>query len=133
MAVGLLGADAKANAVHECPVLYLGEPIRFVAPAGVICARASAACDLNNDGRADVRDLVLMIHCVLQSGDCPPTPRASSTATTTERSRSTTCCAGARRILFGFPPRGPRAARALGPRRLRRPVEKPGRLDLPLR
>ena len=71
MAVSMLGSDVNGQSIHECPIIYL-DPIRIMAPAAVICGGQPTGCDFNGDGRSDVRDLVLMIHCVLQSGYCPP-------------------------------------------------------------
>jgi len=63
----LLGADATARGVPPCPVRDAG---RLVAEAGTVCV--SGECDLNRDGRADVRDLVRMVRCLQGTGPCPP-------------------------------------------------------------
>ena len=67
-ATELLGADSTGAGVPECPIATL------VMPAATICL--GALCDFNGDGHADVRDLVIMVHCVLGSGPCPDTSRA---------------------------------------------------------
>jgi hypothetical protein len=70
-ATNLLGSDIKGGSVYECPTL-LADPNRFALPTATICARTGTACDFNGDGRSNVLDLVIMVHCVLQSGYCPP-------------------------------------------------------------
>jgi hypothetical protein len=65
----LLGSDVNGHGVPMCPVRLL------VIPA-VICA-ASGQCDLNGDAHADVRDLVLMVHCLNGTGPCPADPVTS--------------------------------------------------------
>ncbi|HEY2955415.1 MAG TPA: FlgD immunoglobulin-like domain containing protein [Candidatus Eisenbacteria bacterium] len=62
----LLGSDERGRGVSECQIVYG----RIADPAAHICA--ASACDFNGDAVTDVRDLVLMAHCVLQSGYCPP-------------------------------------------------------------
>jgi len=64
----LLGSDVEGQGIRDCPPppcvrLY------FPPDAAVICSER--ACDFNGDGDADVRDLVLMIHCVNGEGPCP--------------------------------------------------------------
>jgi len=59
----LLGSDSTGIGVHECPMITLYPP-----PSAIICA--SSRCDLNGDATADVRDLVLMVHCAQGLG-CP--------------------------------------------------------------
>jgi FlgD Ig-like domain len=54
----LLGSDANGGAVNPCP--FRDDKVRI--DAARICSQT--ACDLNHDGRADVRDLVLMINCL---------------------------------------------------------------------
>ncbi len=60
----LLGADSLARLVLECPDLSMRPE---VAGAHVCLA---ASCDANGDGHSDVRDLVVMAHCILGSGAC---------------------------------------------------------------
>jgi hypothetical protein len=62
----MLGSDEKGAAVYECPGI-----MREIAVlhGGIICR--IAPCDLNGDAVADVRDLVLMVHCILGTGLCP--------------------------------------------------------------
>lgn len=59
----LLASDSSGGAVHGCPV-----PHRELN-AATICG--GSRCDVNVDGNADVRDLVLMVHCVMHGTDCP--------------------------------------------------------------
>jgi hypothetical protein len=63
-AVNMLGADSTGGGVDECPHIGFG-------PVAIICS--GSRCDMNADGIADVRDLVLMVHCVLGTGLCPDT------------------------------------------------------------
>ena len=65
----LLGSDIAGNAVPLCPPLPCLD-IRVPPGRAVICGEQ--ACDFNADGVQDVRDLVLMIHCVNGEGPCPP-------------------------------------------------------------
>ncbi|HEY6868088.1 MAG TPA: FlgD immunoglobulin-like domain containing protein, partial [Candidatus Eisenbacteria bacterium] len=65
----LLGSDEAGAGVPECPILW-ATPTRFADPSAHICF--VAPCDLNGDGIADIRDLVVMIHCILGTGTCPP-------------------------------------------------------------
>jgi hypothetical protein len=58
----LLGSDSLGRAVTLCPT--------FAAiPPATICRGRS--CDFNGDGRVDVRDLVMMVHCVHHASTCP--------------------------------------------------------------
>ena len=66
----LLGSNEVGGPVRECPIIYLREIIPIIDPAAHICA--ATPCDFNGDAATDVRDLVLMAHCVLESGYCPP-------------------------------------------------------------
>jgi hypothetical protein len=66
-AVDLLGSDELGVSVPRCPEITRNIAI---ADAARICA--ASPCDYNADNVTDVRDLVLMAHCVLQSGYCPP-------------------------------------------------------------
>ena len=57
-----LASDAGGQQVPTCP-----EPL-IVAPQLMLCVhRDSASCDVNADGHADVRDLVLMVRCLRRS------------------------------------------------------------------
>ena len=71
MAMDLLASNASGGSVYECPIRLL-DPASVIARTAIICGGVPPACDFNHDGIADIRDLVLMIHCVLQSGYCPP-------------------------------------------------------------
>ncbi len=59
----LLGADSLGGAVPACEIMTL------VVVEARVCAGVS--CDFNGDGRLDVRDLVLMVRCLLGTGACP--------------------------------------------------------------
>ncbi len=63
----LVGADSLAALVPECP----DESMRPIVPGARVCL-ASSSCDVNHDGVSDVRDLVVMVHCIL-GGACPDT------------------------------------------------------------
>ncbi len=56
----LLGSDSLGTAVPECSI-----ETALVAVVATICAGPS--CDFNHDGTLDVRDLVTMVHCVLDT------------------------------------------------------------------
>ncbi len=92
----LLGSDSLGGAVPPCPTLL---PLM---PAARICT--SRACDFNHDGVADVRDLVIMVHCVLQTGFCPDTldQRFDCNGDGTNSLDDVLCCA--RVILHGGMP-----------------------------
>ena len=62
-AADLLGADSLGGGVPQCEIATL------VVVEARVCAGAS--CDFNGDGRLDVRDLVVMVHCLLGTGVCP--------------------------------------------------------------
>ncbi len=133
MALDLLGSDANGGSVQECPILYL-DPERLIAPAAIICAGAPTACDFNGDGRADVRDLVLMIHCVLQSGFCPPdaTGRLDCDQDGRVSIEDVLCCA--RTVLRGTSAGSPPGRREPGVAvRFGAPVTTPAGLDVPVR
>jgi hypothetical protein len=66
-ATELLGSDIDGHGVEDCSTRILA---LTVPPTATICIER--ACDFNVDGTADVRDLVLMIHCFNGSGPCPP-------------------------------------------------------------
>lgn len=69
----LLGADADGAGVPMCPYRTAD---RFAAELGIICA-VSGQCDLNGDAHADVRDLVLMVHCLNHTAPCPANSETS--------------------------------------------------------
>ena len=88
-APGLLGSDITGGAVEPCqppPCMRL----RVLEDVAVLCSEQP--CDFNADGVADIRDLVLMVHCVNGEGPCPTRrPRASTKIIGS--STWTTCCA----------------------------------------
>lgn len=67
----LLGSDIDGAAVRLCPPPPCAD-LRLAPVQAIICAQN--ACDFNVDGLSDVRDLVLMVHCVNGEGGCPPDP-----------------------------------------------------------
>jgi hypothetical protein len=69
VADNLLGSDVNGQAVPLCPPPPCVDPLRYPAIA-FICAEQE--CDFNADGLLDIRDLVLMVHCVNAEGPCPP-------------------------------------------------------------
>lgn len=99
-AVTLLGvdalqaADSLGHGVPLCPTLVA------VRPVARICT-GPAGCDINGDGVGDVRDLVLMVHCILGFGSCPDTSLADldCDGNGTTNLDDIFCCA--RTILFG--------------------------------
>lgn len=94
----LLGADPQAGAVPECI------PITASAlPGGLLVCRQSG-CDVDGDGRADVRDLVTMVHCILGHGSCPDTTagRYDCDGDGSATLSDILCCA--RALLRGAPP-----------------------------
>ncbi|HTM57658.1 MAG TPA: FlgD immunoglobulin-like domain containing protein [Candidatus Udaeobacter sp.] len=63
-ALELLGSDEGGSGIEECASLCIRRD-----PFAYIC-NGSQGCDVNHDGALDVRDLVVMIHCVLSTGTC---------------------------------------------------------------
>ena len=61
-------SDPEGRGVPPCPTFA-------VVPDARICTRG-ALCDFNRDGMTDVRDLVLMAHCIVGAGFCPDTSLA---------------------------------------------------------
>lgn len=67
----MLASDSTGQAVSPCPSVLTDGIV--VIDGATICR--GEPCDVNADGVSDVRDLVLMVHCVLGAGTCPePTP-----------------------------------------------------------
>jgi hypothetical protein len=85
----LLGADSLGGEVPACEV----------EAAARVCSGVS--CDFNGDGRLDVRDLVVMVHCVLGNGPCPDSTlaRYDCNADGASNVDDVLCCA--RRLLRG--------------------------------
>ncbi|HYM81904.1 MAG TPA: FlgD immunoglobulin-like domain containing protein [Candidatus Limnocylindria bacterium] len=67
LATELLGSDAQGNGISECRP----GPVAFDPPLEWARICAESRCDLNADGRIDVRDLVLLVRCVNHKGACP--------------------------------------------------------------
>ena len=65
----LLGSDIEGREVPYCDIRTMDERFRIAYPGARICAEV--ACDFDDNGVADVRDLVRMVHCVHQEGACP--------------------------------------------------------------
>jgi hypothetical protein len=65
-----LGSDASGNGVPACPP----RPNEFRLPPTITVCVPSGECDFNVDGRVDVRDLVGMVHCVIDPAQCPAGP-----------------------------------------------------------
>lgn len=132
-AANLIGSDAQGGSVHECPSL-LADPNRLMLPTATICAGTPSACDFNGDGLSNVLDLVLMIHCVLQSGYCPPDAGGHLDCNGDGQVSidDVLCCAGA--VLRGggpgSPPVRPEPAVAV---RFGVPARSPIGFDLPVR
>mgnify|MGYP001615481924 CR=1 FL=1 len=101
----LLGSDIEGHAVEVCPpppcVWLPTEPPpigirwdpRFGFGTALICAQHG--CDFNADGFEDVRDLVLMVHCVTGEGPCPDDvgTRFDCDADSAFTLRDVVCCA----------------------------------------
>ena len=66
----LIASDSLGGAVHPCTISGPAEP-----GAGICGPRD--ACDENADGVSDIRDLVLMVHCIQGVGFCPDTTLAA--------------------------------------------------------
>lgn len=69
----LLGADATGGAVPVCPPppCVQVDP-RFAPGRAIVCTELP--CDVNADGRADIRDIVLLVRCLTGELPCPPDP-----------------------------------------------------------
>src|SRR5262249_29780359 len=97
-ASALRASDPGGANIPECPTFAAVPPAR-------ICF-GGPSCDINRDGALDVRDLVVMVHCVNGSGPCPP----GGTAFDCDGNGQSTlddvlCCAQA--VLHGNMPPGP--------------------------
>jgi hypothetical protein len=64
----LLGADSLGHGVPMCMLRCLDNMTRQCAPIARFCV--PTRCDVNDDGHSDVRDLVLMVRCLLVGSDC---------------------------------------------------------------
>ena len=65
----LVAAELRASDPHgvdipECPIMAPAQP-------GARICFGGTSCDLNGDRATDVRDLVLMVHCISGIGTCP--------------------------------------------------------------
>jgi hypothetical protein len=87
-ATGLIGSDSTGGRVDPCP---------DQRPVAAICS--ATRCDMNGDGVADVRDLVLMVHCVQGTGYCPPGVVVDCNGDGQTQLEDVLCCA--RVILHG--------------------------------
>jgi hypothetical protein len=66
--IELFGSDPNGEGVPDCVT-----DRRHYADVGVICL-GGGTCELNGDGRTDVRDLVRMVNCLYGIGPCPTNP-----------------------------------------------------------
>jgi hypothetical protein len=69
----LLAADSLGHAVPHCPPLPTATTVAQDRAATICPAGQASECDVNHDGRADVRDLVIMAMCITGAGACPDT------------------------------------------------------------
>ncbi|HEY6196090.1 MAG TPA: T9SS type A sorting domain-containing protein [Candidatus Eisenbacteria bacterium] len=61
----LHGALLSASGPNGEPIPFCAEPLRAVSPSLHLCIDTAAiGCDVNHDGTADIRDLVLMTRCL---------------------------------------------------------------------
>ena len=120
---GLLGADSLGRGVAQCPT--------FAEIVAGICL--TAPCDANGDAAADVRDLVLMAHCVMGTGPCPDSSaQLDCNHDGTRTLDDVLCCALT--ILHGTLPESTAARQAPDVRvALGSPVMTAGGFDLPVR
>jgi hypothetical protein len=88
--LSVFGSDAAGNLVPECP----GRP-RLDVISARICSERD--CDFNGDGAVDVRDLVLMAHCITGETPCPAVLGFDCNRDSTVNLDDVLCCAG--RIL----------------------------------
>ena len=88
----ILGSDLEGGAVRLCPPPPCVD-MRLALSRAIICAER--VCDFNDDGLHDVRDLVLMVHCVMGEGPCPPdaAPRFDCDGDATFALADVLCCA----------------------------------------
>jgi flagellar hook capping protein FlgD len=130
----LVAFDAESmREVPWCPTLF-ANALRYAAYAR-ICSGPAPRCDVNGDGRADIRDLVLMLRCLRDGSLCgDPPARFDCNQDQVFSIDDVTCCAES--ILAqdcpGCPPGDARDTRdvkvSLGP-----PVGRIGALDVPVR
>ncbi len=88
----VLGADVVGRGVPECqPPACLRIPL--LDRAARICTQGE--CDFNGDAHADIRDLVIMVHCILGTGICPdPSADFDCNQDGTQSLDDVLCCAG---------------------------------------
>jgi len=86
----LLGSDVSGAAVRPCPIRTLVWDVATICP--------DPACDANQDGITDVRDLVLMLRCLRGVGACPDSAVFDCTADGLLNLDDVLCCA--RRVLI---------------------------------
>ncbi len=85
----LLGSDVFGNGVRICPFRF-DDPSRLVSMGARVCSEPG--CDFNTDGRTDVRDLVLMVHCVNDPIHCS-IPTIDCNGDSTRSIEDVICCA----------------------------------------
>jgi len=100
--VDLLVSDPAGQRVQQCAVRTTGPgPVEVIDNSARFCTEVG--CDYNGDGRSDVRDLVLMVNCLLYpppNARCPAPPDCNGDEQ--NDLDDVLCCA--RRILHGSPP-----------------------------
>ena len=69
----LLAADSVGHGVPQCLQVTDDRQEAHDRAATICPAGAASECDVNHDGRADVRDLVIMAMCITGFGACPDT------------------------------------------------------------
>ncbi len=97
-ASALLGSDVNGTGVPRCPILTL-------VPIEARVCSAEGGCDINADARLDIRDIVLLAHCLEEPDttqldlrvSCPPDCNQDG-----ERNLDDVLCC-ARQILLGPP------------------------------
>jgi hypothetical protein len=95
--VDLLVSDPTGAEIPHC----ISVVTTVLDPSARICTQAG--CDFNGDGRTDVRDIVVMVRCLLYPDPnvrCPETPDCDADGE--HDLDDVLCCA--RRILHGAPP-----------------------------
>lgn len=65
----LVAADSAGGGIRGCPEIY-----QRIVTGARICREVP--CDVNGDGAADVRDLVILVNCIQQPDLCPHPERA---------------------------------------------------------
>src|SRR5262249_4279357 len=72
-AQNLLAADSLGHGVPPCLQVIDTRQVAHDRAATLCPAGAGSECDVNHDGHADVRDLVVMAQCITGASACPDT------------------------------------------------------------